>query len=228
MKTIFCRFVAQISEHPENPGSYQIDIIQVMWIVGIILLAFVMLKMTRRKIAKSNKYQNLTAQERIQRRIEYNKTFDQMNELMAALAELARQINGQIDTRLKNLEILLQQADEKIQQLAALNGHESSNPDNNNSTHINVSETIRDIADQFHHPQAHLNNQNFDSEKIPKQQISAEQNQVELSPASREVLDLSQSGMSKIDIAEKLHRPVGEIELILSLARKREKKDTSR
>lgn len=43
-------------------------------------------------------------------------------------------------------------------------------------------------------------------------------------PQSREVLTMAEQGMSAVMIAQKLERPVGEIELILSLSRRREER----
>ncbi len=82
-------------------------------VVGVLLL---MRGITRRIKGKSA----LTAEE-AERRIpslkEQRDVRDHLQKLMVDLQELARQINGHIDTRFCKLEVLIKEADQKIRQL---------------------------------------------------------------------------------------------------------------
>ncbi|MBN2209872.1 MAG: hypothetical protein JW709_00615 [Sedimentisphaerales bacterium] len=112
---------------------------------------------------------------------------------MAELADLARQVNGQLDTRMARLEILLRQADETLARLDAVEGK------------------LTDDKSQ----------KSDNSGKHPPQNASSDwqppRNPLLNSPLHREVISLAEAGEKAIDIAHKLGRPIGEIELILSL-----------
>ena len=176
--------VEQTVEQPE-PSTWM-SLQGVIWLLVILLAAFVMLRIARQRVLRSQALRGMPVRDRVARRVgsQENRTVNQISELMAALADLSRQINGQIDTRLAKLETLLEQADAVIKRLEK----------GDLNTESGACEAIKEISDSFHHSAA------------------------ELSPDSREVLELTEQGMDKISIAQKLDRPIGEIELILALA----------
>ena len=106
-----------------EPGGFGLgegsDAMPWMLVLGIVVLAFFMLVRTRRKVRESQAKSGLSVDERVARHSHREGTIvaDHINELMAELADLSRQINGQLDTRLARLDILLQEADERISQL---------------------------------------------------------------------------------------------------------------
>jgi len=212
-------FVLEIIAQAEKTGIGSIPPKGLLWIGIVIFLGVLLLVKSRQRVARSKAHDKLSVQERVQMQFRDRNIYcDQMNELMAALADLSRQINGQIDTRLAKLEILLRQADEKID---ALNRHKEKYPNSDqkqSSTKKQPApseqadkelsgEDIKDIAAQFH-------------QSLPPEKQTNGEN---LSPQARQILELFNQGISKIDIAQQLGRPIGEIELILSLAGKRQK-----
>jgi len=98
-------------------------------LLGLLILAFsvAMLVLTRRRLAKqraqsegdlpaATRHSPLTGQPRSQ------EVQQSMRELMLELEQLSREINSQVDTRLRALNLLVQEADEKIKELRRLQG----------------------------------------------------------------------------------------------------------
>jgi hypothetical protein len=204
--------VLQIIAEVEKTGIAQMPAKALLWIGAIALLAVFLMTRTWRRVARSKAHDKLSVHERVNMQLKgRNVYYDQMGELMAALADLSRQINGQIDTRLARLEILLHQADEKIDALNPQKnqniGKKQSSPEKQPSKSEQPGQNIKDIATQFH-------------QSLPPEKQTNGEN---LSPQAREILKMFNQGISKMDIAQQLGRPVGEIELILSLAGKKQK-----
>lgn len=118
----------------------------------------------------------------------------QMSSLLVELSEMARQITGQLDTRATKLELLIHEADEKIERLRTMTG--AGGGANGNG----------DLA----------------ANQEPKSPVkegagghAAEA--AEPDPRHVEVYALADRGCSPAEIARQLGRPSGEIELILAL-----------
>jgi len=215
MYAFVLQILAQIEDKKPPPEGLQP--IHILWLAATVLVAFYLLRTTWKRIAKSRKYHETPARQRISQKIRgQTAVSDQLHELMAALADLSRQINGQIDTRLAKLEILLHQADQKIARL--------ENPNSNNQDNLdqpladNTSKSIKNIAEKFQHSQPNISAGLQDNTKINS---TGPPSEPQLSEEARNVLDMSKKGMSKLSIAKKLNRPIGEIELILALANKK-------
>ena len=216
MYTFLSQILALAEETtPKAPTGLQLT--DIAWLAAVVVVAYIMLRTTWKRIAKSRKHNEMPVRQRVSQNIRSQTAIsDQLHELMAALADLSRQINGQIDTRLAKLEILLKQADQKIAQLENSAGDKEDNPDQLSAD--NAQDSIKNIAEKFQHFQPNLtpdqqNNTNTnDTPPLPEPQLSEE---------SQNILDMSKKGMSKLAIAKKLNRPIGEIELILALANKK-------
>jgi hypothetical protein len=117
-----------------------------------------------------------------------------VSNLLVELAEMTRQMTGQIDTRAAKLEALIQEADEKIQTLRSLGhgGHSGTAP------HGVLVEAKLLEADAVRMRPA-------DDAVGP------------IDPRHAEVYDLADEGQSAQDIARHTGRPSGEVELILAL-----------
>jgi hypothetical protein len=114
-----------------------------------------------------------------------------MQNLLVDLSEMARQISGQLDTRAAKLEALIREADEKIEQLRSVG-------------------TSPPTAAQDQAPRM----------RLVGSEVSADQPAPEPSPPDRrhaEVYALADEGRPPREIAARLNRPSGEIELILAL-----------
>ena len=119
-----------------------------------------------------------------------------MQNLLVELAEMSRQISAQLDTRSQKLELLMQQADERIAQLQRLQGERATPP---------VFRPVDAMADVY----------------VPRE-MSAPRELERVTPAAedarhQEVYSMADQGRSAGDIARELDRPRGEVELILAL-----------
>ena len=113
----------------------------------------------------------------------------QMQNLLVDLSEMARQISAQLDTRAARLQALLDQADQRIAQLRQLTGAAPSD-----SSHPGTP-----------------------SPPATSGETSAAAPLSVASPMHTEVYTLADEGRGAKEIAARLNRPSGEIELILAL-----------
>jgi len=131
----------------------------------------------------------------------------QLERLIIDLQELARQINGHIDTRFCKLEVLIRHADQRIKKLEELTG-----------VTVDAVKSPSPAAPTLPRSSATPASSTKSSMSIAPSPTSAE-------PVSGDELDrqsiyrLADSGESAINIAKLMNRPAGEIELILSLRR---------
>lgn len=116
----------------------------------------------------------------------------QMQNLLVELSEMSRQLTAQLDTRSQKLELLLQEADEKIAALRQASSRPASNvaptPEPTMTAAEREAWTIRP-----------------ESEPPPAD------------PQHQEVYSLADQGQAAPEIARQLNRPRGEVELILAL-----------
>lgn len=115
-----------------------------------------------------------------------------MQNLLVDLTEMSRQISAQLDTRAAKLEALIREADEKIEQLRS----------------AGVSVQTKESA-----PMMRL----VGSEEGAKPQAEEVISGGEIDPRHAEVYTLADEGREPREIAARLNRPSGEIELILAL-----------
>ena len=110
----------------------------------------------------------------------------EMETLLVELAEMSRKMTAQIDSRSTKLELLIQEADAKIEQLRSMQAM-----------------APKGVTDRFRIP---------DLDPTPPDDVRPT-----IDPRHAEVYMLADQGRSTAEIADGLHRPRGEIELILAL-----------
>src|SRR5262249_19581853 len=120
------------------------------------------------------------------------------------LSEMARQISAQLDTRAAKLELLIKEADEKI---AALRGTNADAP-SAFTPPPDASSTIAPTVHVDSAEQAALSDIQ-EAPPAPTPQTA--------DPRHAQVYAMADEGHSANDIARALHRPAGEVELILAL-----------
>jgi hypothetical protein len=185
----------------EPSGEAASDFSPYILLLGILILTVFMLISTRRKIQRSRQQSGLTVKERVSRETQDRNVYSQIGELMAELADLSRQINGQLDTRMAKIDFLLREADQKIEKLQQLTGAKTQMVDKSSVENVSFHDLQRKNGEQ------------------PSQPVVEYKENPD--PIVREVLNLKERGMSSVAIAQQLDRPVGEIELILSINVKR-------
>lgn len=139
---------------------------------------------------------------------------NRINELMAELADLSRQINGQLDTRLARMDLLLREADRKIETLANLTDH----PPDAHDEQTDTSSPSPKPETSANTPASSTPSQPSPDTDLDNTDLSSADNQT--------ILSLAGQGWSALRIAQKCHRPVGEIQLILALKEKNNPSDS--
>jgi hypothetical protein len=160
---------------PSDSGMWPVYIL-----MAISILYIVFRPMLRRKTDPLSKPLNMGLSQ--QRGVER-----EMNNLLVELSQMARQVTGQLDTRSAKLEVLMQQADQRIAELKRL-----SEPD-------------RPAAGGDGNAAPAADGQ------------PAEPGKSAPDPRHAEVYALADAGRSLTEIARQLDRPQGEVELILAL-----------
>jgi DNA repair exonuclease SbcCD ATPase subunit len=127
----------------------------------------------------------------------------QMNNLLVELSQMARQITAQLDTRASKLELLIKEADERLAALRA------------------AGDGVHVVAEAKSRPASE--NVLAADEAAALQTLSVEPATPPPPPPPRlderhaEIYALADEGKAANEIARILHRPAGEIELILAL-----------
>ncbi len=184
----------------EQSDTIRPDLPPYILVLGILILIAFLLISAHRRVRRSKERAGLPVQERIQPDSQGRDVCNQIGELMAKLAELSRQINGQMDMRLTQMDLLLHQADQKIESLQHLT---KGQPNYKNPTVPKLTPSLDSASPAV--------------ECKPQPLSEKEKNQ---DPIVDEVLRLKSKGMSSVAIAQQLERPVGEIELMLAIRRK--------
>ncbi len=208
----------------ESPSGYPWEVF--LMFGAVLVLGMFLMKKTQSRVARSQSTRSMPVSERVANRMPSHDIYSQIGELMAQLADLSRQINGQIDTRIAKLESLLTQADQTLARLENLpkdqkNAYNipsssSSSFAADSSTNPNPAESLRDVAEKFHQQSQ------IDTSPIPPSTPAVSPN----SAVNQEIFQMHRSGMSAVAIARKMNRPIGEIELILALDNKKKPPET--
>lgn len=131
-----------------------------------------------------------------------------MQNLIVELSNMARQITGQLDTRAAKLELLIQEANQKIAALQRANdAHRSP------LTPFEIEDDAQPAAHPSS-PPAPIEPEPAEQEAVPADDSPA-QDPVE--PRHKRVYELADQGLTPQQIAIELNRPAGEIELIIAL-----------
>ena len=159
--------------------------------VGMLMLVYFVLRpMAKRKdpLEGTSPRGGLSKQRSVER---------EMSNLLVELSEMARQITAQLDTRSTKLELLLKEADEKIEALRAASNGSSAPPRRAASGPSAERVALLDEPDFVPAP--------------------SEADAAPLDPRHAEVYALADAGRNAHEIASHLGRPSGEVELILAL-----------
>lgn len=123
----------------------------------------------------------------------------EMSGILVELTDMTRQVSAQLDTRAARLEVLIQQADQRIATLQGLNNQRGGDPNTSSSLGMQGNGSF---------------NTSFSS---PGDSGASAASAAPIDPRHAEVYALSDQGNSLPEIAARLGRPNGEIQLILAL-----------
>lgn len=162
----------------------------VLLAMALVGLTIVMLS-TRKRIAKSRQPPGASMRRRYEQAQERNKAGRDIETVMVELDQLARQVHGRLDTRFAKLEMIIRDADERIENLSRLVRAAQGSP----TLDLTLEEAVPDPP------------------PLEEKEIDDERH----APIYR----LADSGLAAAEIALEVDRTTGEIELILSLRRTR-------
>lgn len=165
---------------------------QLMLWAGLLAAIIVVAMWTRRRTRAQLGGEIPTSRERLAELTAARGVRDDMNELLAELQGLSRQINAQIDTKFAKLERAIADADRRIEHLERLNATRPG------PRALDV--TVGDDTPEGDEPPE------SDAQAAPPA----------MSRRTR-VYELADAGKSSVEIAQALGQTPGEIELILSL-----------
>lgn len=177
--------------------------------VGVLALAYLylrpMLKKKRRDPLEKAPFSSLSQQRSVER---------EMQNLLVELSEMSRQITAQLDTRAKKLDLLIQEADQKIAHLTRLSREGASDDRAIGSSPANVEGEA--AAEPFGKLRMSVNS--LDSQEGSAGTSTEEPiDDTPPDPRHAEIYALADEGIAAPEIARQLGRPRGEIELILAL-----------
>ncbi|MBN1436654.1 MAG: hypothetical protein JW936_06245 [Sedimentisphaerales bacterium] len=217
MNMLWAMILAQAAEQEGGRTSFFSNFLEgAAWLGIVVVLAWVMLRNTRKRIAKSEARKGMTVQERVNEVRQSSVMVDRISELMSELADMSRRVNGELDTRTTKLEILLDEADRKITALQSALGREDDDVRLVDTfVHTDNSQEVGDVRSEI---EATADRLEVDADPTENDAEAA----VELdSPEHQRVWDLADQGLSAEQIARKVGRPTGEVQLIMALGRKK-------
>ena len=239
----FFTFLSQIDntrglQQPDSSSS-GFPLNQILMFAMMMIVVFIVMRSTAKRTVYRQKNKGKTAQEIVKAQLKENPyhTIDRLQELMAALSDMSREINGQIDNRTAKLEILLTQADKKIQKYQDILDSiraEQARPNNFDDKmplpaepvgleplttmdleikEVNTVE-LKSVEQTASTGKIDIISEDEPEEIIPKKQ----ENSFDNSSEKKQIIDLAQSGTPISEISRITGRPSGEVELILNLS----------
>ncbi len=177
-------------------SPWTMDASSLAYILMIVIAVSLAIIVTKRRIMRSQRSANIPARELYEQLKSENGAKRELEALMLELDELARQLMGRLDSRFAKLEATIKDADERIDRLnrmiRAKNGHTALD--------VTVDEDGTDGLTSIG---------------------KAESQSREPDDPHAEVYRLADQRLTPVEIATKVGRSTGEIELILSLRRVR-------
>ena len=163
----------------------------VMLVLAVAGLTILMLS-TRRRVREHQQQPRSTARARYAELERKASAKRDIEEVMLELDQLSRQVHGQLDTKFAKLEAVIRDADQRIDRLSRLLQTASARP---------TCDLTLGVEDPHTPPTA--------PDLIPEDQPHTT------------IYRLADAGVPAPEIATKIDRPVGEVELILALRRTR-------
>jgi hypothetical protein len=169
-------------------------------IVAIVLLGFLLVARAMRRGGKDARERGGPAARGSSREQRSTSTARDVEQVMLELDQLARQVHGKLDTRFAKLETIIRDADDRIDRLSRL---------------------VRESRGQ-----TTLDVMIADDELAPpgnpvREQTSTSRDPTLLTPHGEQkraaIYGLADEGLEPLDIAQRVGRTTGEVELILSL-----------
>ncbi len=176
------------------------------FVVGVVVLTTVMVALNRRKRMRQHLNPKAVARQRVSERQKRDSTESDVRDLLLELEKAAREITAQIDTRYRKLEAGMRAADERIGELRRLAGGRTTAA----PTLVTGGSGRLDVVIG-------------DEGVVAAPSVSAAgAASTERNSDFERVCALADGRMSARDIAARVQRTVGEVELMLAMRNQRE------
>lgn len=200
--------------------------------VGMIVLVFLMFR-SLRKTHKSNAARSNamgTPSERIEEiRHRAQTSMDPAERLMVDAEDVARRLGAVLDNKAARLELLIEEADAKLDQLNRAMSHQSLQASTTPAPQADATSPLASATPARSIDPAFLDRARLEQDqherdsrvagRIEPDDSSADSEPDEVS-ISDQINQLAQSGKSSQEIAQELKQPIGQVELIINLQKR--------
>lgn len=197
---------------------------------GVMLAMFIMMRMLRRK--QASRPIPLPAEDRIAALHEMaTSSITPVERAMSDAEQLARRLAATMENKAARLELLIEEADRRLEELNRAVAQSSRTPtpipDRSAPPRRTLDPTLLDRArveqdraerNGHHEPAAHQITQTVTQTSAARPaSASSTEHAAHADPVHRRIWALADDGMPPMDIARSLNQPVGQVELILNL-----------
>lgn len=212
---------------PPPPSGDETNTLASFLLVGGLALAiFILLRRIYRRPPARGTDAGLTPKERIEavkKRASTNVTSGERKHLersMSEAEELTRRLAAILDNKAARLEVLIDDADERLRRLEALEGRSGDRANGNSEGDAGPRTPIRPRIDPAALDRARLVQLNRERDEPPtSDDESSEATPAPEASVRERVYALADGGADAIQIAKELDQPVGQVELMLNLRR---------
>lgn len=163
---------------------------------GVLVLVMIMIRMLKRNLSRNTPSREGTPRERIERIRAEASARSPTESFQADAEELTRRLGAILDNKAARLELLIEEADDRLAKLdrACMGASVQTRAVEHDAGGFRAPEPVRAAAP-----------------KAPETQVD---------PTQRQIYDLADAGLGPVEIAQRLDQPIGQVELILNLRRR--------
>ncbi len=169
-----------------------------LFVFGMLLMIGILFRLLRKNTARRAEEDNHTPRERLDRIREEagarSHAHAQIDTFSAEAEELTRRLGAILDNKAARLELLIEEADQRLEKLAR-------------------AEISPGVRTRPHEPEAHAFRQTPPA-PAPVAEPAGD-------PMHRRICELADEGLEPVQIAQRLEQPIGQVELILNLHKRR-------
>lgn len=189
-----------IAAEGDSPASGMTSLLPgALMAFGVLVLIMIMVRMLKRNLSRNAPAQEGTPRERIERIRAEASARSPTESFQADAEELTRRLGAILDNKAARLELLIEEADDRLAKLdrANLGASVQTRPVEHDAGAFRATapEPVRAAAPP----------------PSPEPQVD---------PTQRQIYDLADSGLGPVEIAQRLDQPIGQVELILNLRRR--------
>ncbi len=160
-----------------------------LFVFGMLALIAVLFRLLRKNSTRQGPDANATPSERIERIRGDAGARGRVETFSAEAEELTRRLGAILDNKAARLELLIDEADQRLTALAK-------------------AEFAPGVRTRPHEPEAHA----FRASPAPEEKMD---------PMHRKICELADAGHDPVQIARQLSQPIGQVELVLNLHKRR-------